>query len=129
MNITLQTHRETAAKLTRIGGSIIFEEISLTAKNSECNTPTAMANQRSPDKTILTVWVPRTLFARLKKAALKRVETVSEYVTSLITNATQNVELSPEDYRRIADETEQAAKRLSPKGTGRAATKARAVAK
>jgi hypothetical protein len=123
MNVELFLPRETAKKVARIGGKIFFEDFSLTAENGECNTPSVMANQRSPDKTILTVWLPRTLFRRLQKFAEKRKETLTELVTSLITHATQAVELSPEDYRRIADETEKAAKRLSASGTRRPTSK------
>lgn len=121
MAFDLVAPRETAAKLQRASHRIFFAEIPLTTESRECNTPSAMANQRSPDKTILTVWLPRTLFARLQKAAGQRQETLTQLVTDLITHATENVELTPEDYRRIADETEKAAQRLPAQGTRRKA--------
>lgn len=123
--MTVPIAREVALKLTRKEGGVFFEEILLTVNDCECNTPTVMANQRHPDKTILTVWIPRTMDARLRKAAKSRKETLTELVTSLITNATSTIQLTPEDYRRIADETEKATQRLSAKGAGRPASQTR----
>jgi hypothetical protein len=113
MNLSLEIPRELAAKIELCGGRFYFEESLLTAKSSKCNTPSDMANQRAADKRILTLWLPRTLFARLEKLAAGRGETLTQLITNFITHATQNTELTPEDYRKIADETEKARKRLS----------------
>ena len=124
MELTLPLTLELACKFGRINHQIVFENQLLTADRGKCNTPPAMANQRAADKTILTVWLPRTLFARLQKAAAKRSETLTQLVTDLITHATEDVELTAEDYRRIADDTEKAAQRLPAARPGRKTRKA-----
>ena len=88
-----------------------------------------MANQRAADKRILTLWLPRTLFARLEKLAESRGETLTQLITNFITHATQHTELTPEDYRKIADETEKAAKRLPKRGAKAQARRAGGEAK
>jgi macrodomain Ter protein organizer (MatP/YcbG family) len=74
-----------------------------------------MANQRSPYKKILTVWLQRTLFAKLEKTAFERGETLSNFVTTLITEATQHTALTSEEYGRIEAEVNEA-QRISPSG-------------
>jgi hypothetical protein len=113
MNISLHLPRELVAKMLQQGRPLHFKDFLLTVKSSECITPAQMANQRAADKRILTLWLPRTLFARLEKLAESRGETLTQLITNYLTPETQNTELSPEDYRKIADETEQARKRLS----------------
>lgn len=84
-----------------------------------------MPDQPSPDKVSLSVRVPRTLSQRLKKLAAQRGEPVSELVTWLFTRATNEVELTPDDYRQIAEDTERAARLLAAKGSARKALDAR----
>ena len=61
---------------------------------------------------MLTVWLPRHMLKRIKKEAKHRNETVSQFVTNLLNNATSDVILTPKDYEEIARETERAIKRL-----------------
>ena len=57
-----------------------------------------MPGQRHPDKTVLSVYLPRTLMQRLRRLAAARGETVQ----------TRDVVLTPEDYEQIAEETRKA---------------------
>lgn len=61
-----------------------------------------MPNQPSPDKEVLSFQVPCTLKRRLQILAKSRKETVSELIVSILTNATINITLTPEDYQAIA---------------------------
>jgi hypothetical protein len=73
-----------------------------------CEGLSAMSNQPSPDKTILAIRLGRPLKARLEKLALARKETVTDLVVSILGREVSNVELTPDDYRKIADEVEAA---------------------
>jgi hypothetical protein len=61
-----------------------------------------MPNQPSPDKEVLSFQVPRTLKRRLQILAKSRKETLSQLIVSILTNATINITLTPEDYQAIA---------------------------
>ena len=67
-----------------------------------------MANQPAPDKTMLALRIPRTLKVRIEKAAKHHNMSVTDYVLFVLNRETQNVELTPDDYRRIAQEIEAA---------------------
>ncbi|MBU6303734.1 MAG: hypothetical protein KGS60_19475 [Verrucomicrobia bacterium] len=77
-----------------------------------------MPGQRHPDKTTLSVYLPRTLMQRLRRLAAERGTTVTEVVEGLVTSATRDVVLSAEDYMTIAEETRQAQGRTSSKKAG-----------
>lgn len=62
-----------------------------------------MPNQPSADKEVLSFQVPRTLKRRLVKLAKSRGEALSETVIAVLTNATIDIELTPEDYQSIAE--------------------------
>lgn len=68
----------------------------------------SMANQPAPDKKHLTLRMPRVLHARLKKLAKKRGETVTEVALSIMHKAVDSIELTPAEFRQIADEIEKA---------------------
>jgi len=70
-----------------------------------------MPNQHAPDKICVSAWVPRTVHLRLVKASKRGGMSVTEYVEHLYNNATKEIELTPEDYRKIALATEQATTR------------------
>lgn len=70
-----------------------------------------MPNQGSSDKTFLTVRIPRALYHRIKRLAQQRGETVTDLVLSILNRSVQDVELTPEDYRKIADEIEKASRK------------------
>jgi len=61
-----------------------------------------MPNQPSPDKVVLSFMVPRPLKRRIQILAKGRGESMSETIIAILTNATINIELSPEDYILIA---------------------------
>lgn len=65
-------------------------------------------NQPSPDKTQLCLRLPRALKARLEKLSRQRGVSVTELVEWLLQKQTKNVELSADDYRKIADDIEKA---------------------
>ena len=69
-------------------------------------------NERSPDKAHVSVYLSRGLRRKLEKLAASRGETLTDVLTWLVTKAVVNVELTPDDYRQIADETEAARLRL-----------------
>ena len=61
-----------------------------------------MPNAHSADKEVISFYVPRTLAVRVRKAAAMRDESLTEYLNSIFTKATLNVELTEEDYDAIA---------------------------
>jgi len=67
-----------------------------------------MPGQRHPDKTTLSVYLPRTLMQRLRRLAAERGETVTTVIEAMVTAQTRDIVLSPEDYEQIAQETRQA---------------------
>jgi hypothetical protein len=86
-----------------------------------------MPSVHAPDKTCVATWIPRTLERKLKKRANERkFEFFSGYIEHLFTTATNDVELTPEDYHQIARETEQARKKIDRRmAAARAETKAK----
>ncbi len=93
--------RETARKLSRRGEIVL----------DGSKTPFHCSNvpgQRHPDKTTLSVYLPRTLMQRLRRLAAERGETVTTVIEAMVTAQTREVVLTPEDYEQIAQETRQA---------------------
>lgn len=104
LTVVLTIPRETALKLQLIAN--------LTLDGSK--TPwqvAAVPGQRHPDKTTLSVYLPRTLMQRLRRLAAERGETVTTVIEAMVTAQTRKVELTPEDYEQIAKETRAAQKR------------------
>lgn len=104
ITLPLTIPRETALKLQRVA--------TLTLDGSK--TPfqvAAVPGQRHPDKTTLSVYLPRTLMQRLRRLAAERGETVTTVIESMVTAQTRKVELTPEDYEQIAQETRAAQQR------------------
>ena len=79
---------------------------------ARCLTPmdpvVVMSNQPAPDKAILAIRISRALKMRLERLAEQRKETVTDVVVAILGKSVQNVELTPDDYRKIADEIEAA---------------------
>ena len=100
--------RETAKKI-QILGEIILDGSKTPFQIS------AVPGQRHPDKTTLSVYLPRTLMQRLRRLAGDRGETVTTVIESMVTAQTRAVVLTPEDYEQIARETRA--------GQGKGATK------
>lgn len=70
----------------------------------------AMPNQHSKEKKSLGIRIPRTLYRRIQKDAERRGMTIVEFAEWTLFKETQDVELTSEDYEKIAQELD-AAKR------------------
>lgn len=70
-----------------------------------------MANSPSPLKTQLVLRLERSLKVQIEKEALRLGITVTALVTRILMEELSHVELTPDDYRRIADEIEKEQKR------------------
>lgn len=75
-----------------------------------------MPNVHAADKEIVSFFIPRPLAARLRKKARARGETLTALVASILTRETEGIELSPEDYKAIAEATRKT------KGSGKSRT-------
>jgi hypothetical protein len=73
-----------------------------------CHIVLQMANQRSPDKEVIGVYVTRTLATRIRRAAKNRGLTVTAFIEENLTHATKNTTLLPQDYIEIAEATQRA---------------------
>jgi len=102
--------RETAAALEKCGTFQKCIERSLTP----CQLGGAMPNQPAPDKVVLALRISRALKRRLEKLAKQRKETLTDVVIAILNQQVQNVELTPDDYRKIADQIEAARKGDAP---------------
>ena len=129
MKIEITITRETALCLARQGICKIIEkvlEVTLTKGIITTVKSNPMPNAHAADKESLSFYIPRTLAVRIKKAAKAKGETMTEFLTNLFTNATNHIELTPEDYRAIAQATELAARKkqrrstLDPRSSGTA---------
>lgn len=76
-----------------------------------------MPNVHASDKEMLGFYVPRTLSRRVRKAAKASKLTITSFIENVLTTATQKIELTPEDYRQIADATERHARKQISEGT------------
>jgi hypothetical protein len=110
-NLFIPVPRETALKLQRLPA--LFLDGYKTPMH--CSD---VPGQRHPDKTTLSVYLPRTLMQRLRRLAAERGDTVTTVIESLVTTATRDVVLTPEDYEQIARETREAQGRNSSKKAG-----------
>ena len=108
-SLTLTVPRETAAKLAKTGN-----ELSLDGSKTPWQR-VDVPGQRHPDKTTLSVYLPRTLMQRLRRLATEQGTSVTAVVENAVTNATRKVVLQPEDYEQIAAETRKAMKGRSSK--------------
>lgn len=98
INLRLLLPRETAKKIEKISNLVL----------DGSKTPfhiAAVPGQRHPDKTTLSVYLPRTLMQRLRRLAADRGETVTTVIEAMVTAQTRPVVLTPEDYEQIARET------------------------
>lgn len=67
-----------------------------------------MPNQHAADKVCIGTWVPRTTRRRLVKKAKAENKKLGNLLEDLYNDATRDIELTPEDYREIAKEIEDA---------------------
>lgn len=77
-----------------------------------------MPNAHAADKEVMGFYIPRTLAARVRKAAKARQITVTAFIEETLIQGTRHVELSPEDYEAIAEATRRALHAASRKRTG-----------
>ena len=82
-----------------------------------------MPNQHAPDKETIAFYGTRTLSRRVRKAAKQRKLTLTSFIEETLTHATSHIELTPEDYREIAEATQRAINKQSLKGVGGKAPK------
>jgi len=72
-----------------------------------------MPNQHSVDKVGVSVWIERPLYERLVKDQKRRgFKTLTKYIESRYVEATKDIELTAADYKKIAEDTERARKRI-----------------
>lgn len=112
MNLHSVLHSETAYALKRISKKHLTATLGL-------SNLSFVPNQHSPDKICVSAWVSRTVHARLVKEGKRRGMSLTEFVEHLYNHAVKDVELTPQDYRRIADQTERARRRESAKRVAR----------
>lgn len=98
MNFSLTLPRETVLKISRI------ENFILDGYKTPCKVE-PMPGQRHPDKTTLSVYLPRTSMQRLKRLAAGRGVTVTAIIEAAVNEQIREVVLTPEDYEQIARET------------------------
>jgi hypothetical protein len=79
-----------------------------------------MPNQHAADKEVIGFYIPRTLARRIRKAAKSRGLTITAFIEEILTHATRNTELTPDDYIAIAQATKDAIQRQTTKGVSRA---------
>lgn len=107
MTLLLPIPRETALKLQRC-----HQDFHIDGSKTPWQVA-AVPSQRHPDKTTLSVYLPRTLMQRLRRLAAERGESVTTVVEAMVTAQTREVVLTPEDYEQIARETRTAQGRSS----------------
>lgn len=90
--------RETAVKIQRL------PEFSIDGSKTPWQI-SPVPGQRHPDKTTLSVYLPRTLMQRLRRLAAERGDSVTTVIEAMVTAQTREVVLTPEDYEQIARET------------------------
>ena len=93
--------RETIAKIQKLD-QIVLDGSKTPVKILD------MSGQRHPDKTTLSVYLPRTLMQRLRRLAADRRQTVTQVIENFVTDQTRDVVLLPEDYEQVAEETRRA---------------------
>jgi hypothetical protein len=98
----------------------IISHFLLTGFSNRDFIATVMPNQHSADKEVLGFYIPRTLAQRVRKAAKSRGITITSFIEEILTHATRQTELSPEDYRDIAEATERAIRGATAKRASRA---------
>ena len=65
-----------------------------------------MPNIHKADREPLSFQIPRHLMLRLKKCAKKRGQSLTQFATEALYSTVENVSLTADDYRRIAEATE-----------------------
>ena len=82
-----------------------------------------MPSQPSPDKQMLSVRIKRAEYLRLVKQARRNKMDLADFVRHLIQKATEDIELTPEDYEKIAADIRAYINRQTRQGNRSAARK------
>ncbi|MEG0724341.1 MAG: Arc family DNA-binding protein [Akkermansia sp.] len=72
-----------------------------------------MPNKPDPDKIMLSVRMPRTIYEQLRKLATKQGKSMSEIVIELVSSQVINIPLTVEDYEKIAKQVREATARYN----------------
>ena len=64
-----------------------------------------MPNVHAPDKEMLGFYVPRILSRQVRKAAKSKRQSITAFIEAVLTEATQAIKLTPDDYEQIAAAT------------------------
>lgn len=99
--LRLSFDRETAEKIRRLDKKTI----------AWCFTPClvpSVPDSPDPDKTILGIRIERSLKRRVEIAAQKAGVTVTEFVRSILVDATSRVTLTSDEYQKIAQQVRKA---------------------
>src|SRR5919109_5109619 len=128
VRINVVVGREMAMKLGRVEARENLEEYLDCGFSLGLSNPrdTDMPNQHSADKVGVSAYVPRTVARRLEKLAKQRNMIKSALLEYLYTEATRDIELTPDDYRQIARETEAAMRHQTRKNARAKRRKAQA---
>jgi hypothetical protein len=80
-----------------------------------------MPNQHHPDKEVMGFYIPRTLAAKVRRAAREQNIPITKLIEQLLSHATKSTHLTPEDFREITQRKKHALRRAArpdprPKG-------------
>lgn len=70
-----------------------------------------MPNQHHPDKEIMGFYIPRTLAAKVRRAAREKNIPITKLIEQLLTHATSRTHLTTEDLKEIAQRKKHALRR------------------
>jgi uncharacterized protein (DUF1778 family) len=76
-----------------------------------------MPNQPSPDKAMVNLRLSRELKMTAERAAKARGMTLTDFCAWIIQRETRDIILTPDDYRKIAQQIENARRKWSSSGS------------
>ena len=77
-----------------------------------------MPNQHHPDKEVMGFYIPRTLAAKVRRAATHKGISITSLIQEVLSHATHHTHLTPEDFRDIAKRKKRAVRRSTGKKSG-----------
>ena len=77
-----------------------------------------MPNQHHPDKEVMGFYIPRTLAAKVRRAAAHKGISITSLIQEVLANATHQTHLTPDDFRDIAQRKKRAVRRSTAKKSG-----------
>ena len=63
-----------------------------------------MPNAHASDHRVFSIYIPRELYAGIRAAAERNNQTMTDFIEPVLYKATKHIQLTPEDYERIADD-------------------------